>query len=184
MKTKPYFSLLFFLIFIAGCECKKFSIFHSLVTLYCWPRQEYHHCEAPPGHHRSQGRGVLAAVLHPGHHGHSSQQSRPHHVFPGEKNSLQRGQCYDMVMLCLKAAMHKHLNNLQRRMENCYRLGYTFSAQLRNYKMFTGSTFLETLMDVTSGSIVSWNWIQDVYEDKIRPVFLSQSCQQYFWLVQ
>ena len=32
-------------------------------------------------------------------------------------------------------------------MDNFYRLAYTLSAHLRNYKMITGSTFLANLLD-------------------------------------
>ena len=41
--------------------------------------------------------------------------------------------------------LHKKL--FQKRMDNFHRLAYTLSIHLRNYKMITGSTFLENLID-------------------------------------
>lgn len=40
------------------------------------------------------------------------------------------------------------------RLDNSYRLAFTFSMHLRNYKMITGSSFLDSLMDSKWVSIV------------------------------
>ena len=47
----------------------------------------------------------------------------------------------------------KKTKSFVKRMENSYRLAFTFSMHLRNYKMITGSIFLESFMDFKSVSM-------------------------------
>ena len=56
-------------------------------------------------------------------------------------------QWYGQYYVNKSTYLHYYIGFFLYRMDNFYRLAYTLSAHLRNYKMITGSTFLENLID-------------------------------------
>ena len=181
MIKKPYFSLLVFLIFISAYEGDIFIfiVFHSYhlhlggnITTVKIPDihpPDISGHKAAPYWLVSTTLGLIGSLVN----------ILVLLMFVQERETLFTGVNTMIWYNIINPNQNIYLITNCNRMENSYRLGYTFSAQLRNYKMFTGSTFLDKLMD--HKWVILLCALTLSYHD-FRHAFLFLLCLHFSWL--